>query len=179
MRIPVAFTVVAFGVAACHGTTSYVSGEGLATVTSAELDRGPCNSVEQRGKDVDLVGSSTAPPAPAGGTIEDGTYVLTSSVLHTKDKTSGAKLVGMGKITMLVQGPTSQLVRTGADGQVRRTTVSRVNAGDVTTSRTTCASPSSNDGKEPVSTRYTATSGMFQFITPGPAGTVVATYTKL
>jgi hypothetical protein len=178
MRIPVVCTVAAFGLFACTGTTSYVSGAGLATVTSGDPNAPPCNDVEQQGREVDLVGSPAPPPTAAGGAIADGTYVLTSSVLYTKNSSPGAKLVGMGRTTILVQGPTSQLVQTGVDGSVRRTTVSRVSSGTLSTAKTLCA-PAASDVSKSTSTSYTATPTSFAFINPGPAGTVVATYTKL
>jgi hypothetical protein len=177
MRIPVVCTVVAFGLVACHGTTSYVSGGGLAGVRGLP-DSAPCNDLEQRGAEVDLVASPIGAPKPVGGIIEDGTYVLTRSTLHTRDTPSGTKLVTFGKITMVVNGTTSQLVKTGADGLVRRTTIKRESSSTVTISRTTCSSPKASDS-ETASTEFTSANGSLQFITPGPAGTVVATYMKL
>src|SRR4051812_1162122 len=110
MRVPVVRTVLALGLVAlvgCHaGSTAYVSGDGLTTVTSADSTAAACNDLEQRGKSVDLVGSSSAPPAPVGGVMQDGVYVLTSSILHAKGKADGVKLVEMGRITMLVNGAT-------------------------------------------------------------------------
>jgi hypothetical protein len=179
MRIAVIGGVVALALVSCRGTTSYVSGVGLATVTSADPNSAPCNDVEQQGREIDLVGSRAAPPAPAGGVIQDGTYVLTSSVLHTKDSPPGAKLVGMGRTTIRVQGATSYLVQTGVDGTERRTTVTRTSSGTVSTAQTMCPSASSSGSVKSTSTGYTATPTSFAFINPGPAGTVVATYTKL
>ena len=163
MRTPVVCTVLAFGLAACHGTTSYVSGGGLANVRQGLPDAAPCNDIEQLGTEVNLMASSTAPPRATGGAIEDGTYVLTKSTLHTRDTPPGTKLVAFGKITMTVKSGAAQLVKTGT----------------ITLSTTTCASPVANDGPESSSVEYTATSNTVQFITPGPAGTVVATYTRL
>lgn len=177
MRMPVVCTVVAFGLVACHGTTSYVSGGGLASVRGL-TDSAPCNDLDQQGAEVDLVASPVAPPRAVGGAIEDGTYVLIRSTLHTRDTSPGTRLVKFGKITMVVNGTTSQLVKTGADGLVRRTTVKRESSGTVTISRTICASPKASDS-ETASTEFTATSGAVQFIARGPAGTVVATYEKV
>ena len=177
MRIPVVFTVLAFGLVACRGTISYVSGGGLSSVRGGLPDEAPCNDIEQVGVPVDLIASPAAPPKASGGPIEDGTYILTRSTLHTRDTSPGAKLVAFGRITMVVKGTAAQLVKTGDDGKVRRTTVRRVSASTVTMSQTTCASPSASDS-ESSSTEYTATSTTLQFISPGPAGTVVATYTK-
>jgi hypothetical protein len=181
MRIRVVVTVFAFGLFGCHKTTAYLNGDELISVSSTVPKIAPCNDIEQKGNDVDLSGSRDTAPTPAGGTIEDGTYVLTSSTLHTKEKPHGAKLVAMGKITMVVKGATTQMVRSTPNGRERRTTVSRESSGSEATLHTTCASPSStsSEPESKVTTGYTATSKSFQFITPGPAGTVVSTYTKL
>lgn len=179
MRIPVVCTVLALGVVGCHGTSSFVSGGGLSSVRTGVPDAPPCNDLEQQGAAIDLVASSVAAPKAVGGRIEDGIYVLSRSTLHTKDSSPGAKLLSFGRITMVVNGETSQLVKTGADGHVRRTTVKRESSGTVTISRTLCASPTATEGPDSASTEYTATSNSVQFITRGPAGTVVANYAKL
>ena len=179
MRIPVVCTVLALGLLSCHRTTAYVNADDFARVPTGSPAAGPCNDLEQQGQDVDLTGSQAPAPRPAGGTILDGTYVLTSSTLHTTDKPHGTKLVRMGKITMLVNGTTSQLVRHSADGRERRTTVNRVSSGTTTTTQTTCAYPSSSESGSTATAAFTATGKALQFITPGPAGTVVATYMKL
>ena len=139
----------------------------------------PCNAVTQQGEFVDLVGSTGAPPKPSGGTIEDGTYVLTGLTLYTpSSKENGAKLAALGKTTMEIKGTTTQLVRTSRDGVEQRTTVNRVNAGDDTTATTTCVSPPAR-ADEPTTAKFSATGTSLLFINPGPAGTAVATYRKL
>lgn len=178
MRIPVVLTVLALGLCSCTKVTAYLNADDLTTAASKSPNAAPCNDLEQHGDEVELAGSREAAPTPQGGTIEDGTYVLTSSTLHTKDKPHGSKIVELGKITVVVSGSTSQMVRNGTDGRERRTTVNRASSGTTATLHTTCASPTFN-GSESTTTKYTATSSSFQFITPGPAGTVVATYTKL
>src|SRR5690349_8496613 len=111
MRLPVVCTVVlALGLFACHESTAYVNADDLAGPSKAP-DAESCNDLEQQGKEVDLSGSRESPPTPSGGAIQDGTYVLVRSTLHTQKKAHGAKLVGMGKLTMRVNGQTSQLVR--------------------------------------------------------------------
>ncbi len=179
MRIPVVCTVLALGLLSCHRTTVYLSADDLFSVPHGVRDSAPCNDLQQQGNDVDLAGSRDAPPTPTGGIIEDGTYVLTSSTVYTKDRSHGASLVPMGRITMLVNGSTSQLVRNAAGGRERRNTVNRVSSGSIATLPTVCASPTPNGSESTSTTRYTATGTSLRFITPGPAGTVVATYTKL
>jgi hypothetical protein len=178
MRIPVVCTVAALGLLGCRHKTVYLNADDAASLRSAPPST-PCNDLEQQGREVDLAGSHDAASTPAGGTIEDGTYVLTSSTLYTNDRRDGAKLVGMGKVTMLVNGSTSQIVRSSPEGRERRTTVNRVSSGDVTTLHTTCAPPGSTGADATSSARYTATSSSFQFISVSPAGTIVTTYTKV
>lgn len=177
MRVPGIWTVFALGLLACHSTTSFLNGDELSGAPKGPAAL-PCNNLEQQGPEVALSGSQERAPAPEGGMIVDGTYVLTSSVLYTHTRSHGAKLVEMGRITMRVNGATSELVRSGVDGRERRSTVSRVNEGHLTKMHTTCASPT-NHGDTTSTTPYTATDTTLTFITPGPAGTVVATYTRL
>lgn len=125
------------------------------------------------------MGAAGAAPKPTGGTIADGTYVLTALTLYTpSEKEHGAKLAALGKTTLEVKGTTSQLVRTNRDGSEQRTTVNRVNAGDDTTATTTCLSPPAK-ADPPTSAKLSASGTSLLLISPGPAGTAVATYKKV
>lgn len=177
MRIAVVMAL-AVGPLSCHRTTAYLNADDLVSPSRRTNDAAPCNDIEQRGADVDLEGSRGTPPTPRGGKIEDGTYVLTRSILYTRDRPDGARLVHLGKVTLSVQGSTVQMVRSAGDGRERRTTVSRESSGTVAMLRTICSSPTSTN-PEHTTTPYTASSDSFSFITPSPAGTVVSTYTKL
>lgn len=180
MRKPVVCTIVGLGLlsCSCNRPIAYLNADELVITPNKVSEVAPCNDLEQQGAEVELRGSQAPAPTPAGGSIEDGTYILSSSILHTKDQSDGALLVGMGKTTMLISGSTSQVVRNTVNGHERRTTVTRVSTGTSTTLRTTCASPSPS-GSETATATYTATGSVIQFITPGPAGTVVATYKKV
>jgi hypothetical protein len=179
MRIIVLSTLIGFGLLACHPPIAFLNADELANGPVEPAKSAPCNDVEQQGDEIVLRGSHAPAPTPEGGIIEDGTYVLTSSTLHTKDKSHGATLVGMGKITMRVNGSSSEVVRNTVNGRERRTTVNRSSSGTVTTLQTTCAFPSANDSDPMATASYTATGSSLQFIMKGPAGTVVATYKKL
>ena len=183
MRIPVVRTVAALGLLSlglfgCRRTTAFVNADDATAAHHREPTGAACNDVEQQGKAVDLSASHDVAPPASGGAIEDGTYVLTSSVLYTEDKRDGAKLVGMGKVTMVVSGSVSQIVRSSPEGRERRTTMSRVTRGDTATITTTCA-PGEAVARETATARYTAGPGAFQLISPSPAGTLVTTYTKV
>lgn len=162
----------------CHGTRTFVSGEGLAEPTGQAASP-PCNDLEQLGTEVFLTANSAAPPSPKGGSIADGTYVLTSSVLYTKDSPSGTRMFDFGKATMQVKGGKTELVITSPSGKDRRSTVSRTQSGHRSTSTTLCSSPTKKTTTGADSTDYTATKDSVMFISPGPAGTIVSTYTRL
>jgi hypothetical protein len=178
MRIPFVCMVLAFGLLSCRDAPRFVNADALARAPSDVSASTSCNALVQQGDAIDLRGSRTPAPTPVGGIVEDGVYVLTSTTLHTTDQLHDAPLVGLGRITMLVSGSISQLVRTTVDGRERHSTVNRESSGIVATLHTTCTSPSpTSDTTTMVS--YTASGSSLQFITPGPAGTVVATYTKV
>lgn len=158
----------------CLAPRQYVSGEGLAADGQAHA---ACNDLEQLGQEVYLTTHAGLAPDAHGGEITDGTYILTDSALYTADSPTGTRVFAFGKTTMLVGNGLAQVVITSATGKVRRSTVRRVQAGALTTSVSQCSSPI--QGKLSATTvSYTATKDVLLFINPGPAGTVVTTYTK-
>jgi len=180
MRLTVVWMSVSLGLVACHTSIAYLNADELAKVPATQPpESAPCNELQQLGEEIDLRGSNAPAPTPTGGNIGDGIYVLTSSTLHGKEQADGAKLVGMGRITMLVNGPLSQVVRTTVKGSERRATVRRLSAGTMATLDTICTSPSAGDSEPTAQATYTTTVGSFQLMTQGAAGTVVSTYTKL
>ncbi|HEY8073756.1 MAG TPA: hypothetical protein VIF62_06600 [Labilithrix sp.] len=50
---------------------------------SGGMDAGPCGIGANLGAKIDVQQTATDPPAAMGGTIADGTYVLTSATLYT------------------------------------------------------------------------------------------------
>jgi hypothetical protein len=160
----------------CKQQTTFINGNDVAV---RKDPNGPtCNAVEQHGHSVVLTGSRLSAPPAVGGRIENGTYVLTSSILYTRARPHGALLLNIGRTTMVIIGEIAQLIRTDAEDRERRTTVKRITNGNTTTLETVCSSGTQKQ-TESTSTSYTATATGFQFITPSPAGTVVATYTKV
>lgn len=174
------FILIAIGllVSSCHGTMQYVSGEGLAEPLGQEAVS-PCNKLEQLGAEIWLTTNSGNPPTATGGTIVDGTYVLTASTLYTKDSPSGNRIFDFGRSTILIKGGTDQVIITSPSGKERRATVRRVQTGHSSTSTSLCTSPTRNKTTGSGRTDYTATKDTVMFINPGPAGTIVATYTRL
>ncbi len=51
--------------------------------SSGGMDAGPCGFGANVGSDVDVQQMASTAPTPTGGTIADGTYVLTSGTLYT------------------------------------------------------------------------------------------------
>jgi hypothetical protein len=179
MRVLLSLGIIAsFALLAC-GSPESPRTPAAAAGAPAGGSTAPCNAVVQQGELIDLVGSAAPAPNATGGTIEDGTYVLAALALHTPNsKEDGAKLATVGKTTMEIKGATSQLVRTSGDGVVKRTTVARVNTGTSTTATTTCVSPPAS-ADEPTTAQYSASATALFLISPGPAGTSVATYRKV
>jgi hypothetical protein len=160
----------------CRQQTTFINGNDVAV--RKDPNAPTCNSVEQHGHSVALTSSRLSASPAIGGRIENGTYVLTSSILYTRERPHGSVLLNIGRTTMVIIGEIAQLIRTDADERERRTTVKRITNGSTTTLETVCSSGSQKQ-TESTSTSYTATANGFQFITPSPAGTVVATYTKV
>lgn len=160
----------------CRQQTTFINGNDVAV--RKDPNAPSCNDVEQHGRSIVLTGSRLSAPPATGGRIENGTYVLTSSILYTRERPHGAALLNIGRTTMVIIGEIAQLIRTDADERERRTTVKRITNGTTTTLETVCSS-GSQKRTESTSTSYTATPTGFQFITPSPAGMVVATYTRV
>ena len=75
---------VALSAAACGGgSTPAVDAAVAPDAFVPPPDAGPCNTIADVGTDVAQVGVAEAAPAATGGTIVDGTYVVTSAVVYT------------------------------------------------------------------------------------------------
>jgi hypothetical protein len=117
---------------------------------------------------ITITAKSGTPPAPAGGTIADGTYVLT----EMDDYNSGDAFVGAPTAGILVvSGATLELARVGAKGDVSRY------GATFTTSSTTIVETGTCGLAAPVSEGFTATPTSITFVDTAP--TFVSVYTRM
>jgi hypothetical protein len=76
--------------------------------SSSDEDATPCNTITNSGSDISGQSSTATAPTPTGGTITDGTYVLSSVVAYLPF----AEDAGAGTLsgTIIVSGSTWQIV---------------------------------------------------------------------
>jgi hypothetical protein len=133
-----------------------------------------CNNVLQQGVAVDEI--VAAPPAPAdtGGTIANGTYVLTGATVYTNAKPPGTKQGTQGPTTIVISGNTIQAVSMGS-ATVHRETDTFVLAGQSIMLTQACVSPVTDGGTTPPATwGYTVAGTKLSFtINIAAASTIV------
>ncbi len=140
---------------------------------------GQCNTLGQQGAKLDVTGSKANPPAASGGTVADGTYVLTGSKLYGAAVPEGP-ITGASSpaTTVEVKGTTYNSIITRPTGDSRTTStlaVSGVNA----TLTATCAFPVADGGLgAPIQTTYSATSTGFTIYAVQGGITAEQAYTK-
>jgi hypothetical protein len=122
-------------------------------------DAGACNTVAQIGNLVDKVSFPTQAPAPAGGTIVDGTYRLTEFSIYDPAQPGGVTGVQI-KATMVISNGTIEDVTFGAGGEARSNGTYSVSGTQMTTT-TTCPL-----GKGSRTFGFTAAGAQLQFIFP-------------
>ena len=101
-------------------TTTTIDDAGLATSASgsdsaffATPDSGTCSAIDNAAKAIPFTFSATLAPAPAGGTIADGTYFLTNATEYTMlDAGVTAAELGTIQITLRVANGVAQTVET-------------------------------------------------------------------
>jgi hypothetical protein len=173
------------GTSGTSGGTSGTSGtsggtSGTSGGTSGTSGGTGCNTLAQQGANVDLIGTKIAAPAAAGGTIADGTYVLTGAKEHYAGLTEGATLSTLGPVTFAIMGTTANTItadKTGAN--VDHTTVTFAASGTSLTVTTTCSNPVPDGGlPAPSMSTYTATGTSFTQYTTTGATTFEFVFTK-
>jgi hypothetical protein len=150
------------------GGTGGVAGGGGAAGGAATGGAGgqACNSVALLGSAVGQTSGTGAAPTPQGGTLVDGTWVLTKSEVY-----SGTPDTSTSQITFTTAGGKAQVVVKTA------TSVERVNY-DMTVNGTSLTAKETCPGSSEYSYGFTATATEFtEFIAAGNA-TQVNTYTK-
>jgi hypothetical protein len=132
-----------------------------------------CNALGNAAPPVTIQQVASAPPAPAGGTVADGTYFMTDVSIYTgSNGPSGPS--GTAQTTIQVSGSTIQVV---SSGQPMTRTVMLATSGSTFTSTDTCPDATVTHGS------YSATATTFLIFLDGVtddagARTVVETFTK-
>jgi hypothetical protein len=142
-------------------------------------DGGTCNAIVQQGPaNVNVITSTTAPAAALGGTIADGTYVLTAATQHNAAGTNGEVAGSFGKVTRELAGNVLQSVGTTSVQTKRATETVAVN-GTTIDLTAVCAFPPVM-GAFAVPTTFTATATTLTLYQDLSGGVVVEqVYTKL
>lgn len=134
-----------------------------------------CSTFAQAGSPVTAVTSSDSEPVPSGGSIVDGTYVLTSTLVYTQAYPHGMDVGDLGSITLTVQSGTLQLLHTKTGGGELRGNGTYSVSGSTVTYTVTCGDPPPF-GEGP--SGYTATSDTIAYFVPSPIGIAVSTLTR-
>jgi hypothetical protein len=138
-----------------------------ATADGAARARSTCNALVGDAPSVTSTNSPAKAPTPAGGTLSDGTYVLTSTTIYTALPFPGMKLSSL----MQIAGNTIQQVAT-MNGEEKRFTTSFTTAGSAIVMTDTC--PVRKSGTY----TFTATPSELRMYLTSPVGKIEQTYTK-
>lgn len=159
------------------GSSSSSSSGGSSSSSSG--GGGQCNALTQQGTKLDVVGSKAAPPTATGGTVADGTYVLTGSKLYGASVPEGPiNGVSSPATTVEIKGTTYNSLASRTSGDARTTStlaVSGINA----TLTATCAFPLPDGGLgAAVQATYSATATGFTIYAVQGGITAEQVYTK-
>lgn len=130
-----------------------------------------CNTLVDDAPVVTPTAIADSPAAPAGGTIADGTYVLSVLTLHTGPGGSTQTTGGQASAVFQIQGMTMQQVGT-AGGEEKRYTSTFVTSGSTVTMTDSCPMPKTE------SHSFTATATEFHIFDMLPTGTAEQVYSR-
>ena len=150
------------------------SSDAGAGATDAGADSGglrACNAITQAGGFVAARSDPGAPPTPAGGTTNDGLYVLDSIVLYGVTQAFDYK----SKSTLQATGLTVNVVEDTGSGDVRKTGTGVVSGATLTLTET-CAFPARTLRVERAD--FTATSDRIELFGDVSGRTLVQTFRK-
>ncbi len=138
-----------------------------------------CNELAQQGVPVVVTTTQSPAPAAAGGTIADGTYVLTTAKIWGSTEPEGSSPGAAAAQTWSFRGATLDMVQTTAKAKtVSRSSGTIAPAGNTKLSlKQTCSYPASAAGSA-LTTPFTATSTTLSLYTPNGLATYELTYTK-
>jgi hypothetical protein len=138
-----------------------------------------CNDVKQAGSVVELVVTKAALPVAAGGTLANGTYVLTSAKWYgATPLPEGEPLAQLERTTLVVRGTVFESVQSGDSTTEHRKSGTLTTSGASSSLTPTCSYPESPG--DPVTRSYTATPTTLTFVggPPYQGGQILTTYTK-
>ena len=128
-----------------------------------------CNTLRNDGPAVSVMASTATAPAPAGGTIVDGTYVLTAATGYA----ISPAVIPTTTLSAVMQIAGSTMQQAGTiNGEERRYTSTLATSGTSVTTTDTCPAADSN------TYRYTATTTSLRIYAALGASTLEQTYTK-
>jgi hypothetical protein len=117
-----------------HGGAGGSGAGGGSSGSGGSGGAGSCNTLANIGTDVPVTTDPGPAPAMTGGTIVDGTYVLTSQVNY-----AGATLgSGALKQTFVITGNTVQVVQSGMGGPDEHSTIIQIPSGNQLTFTYSC-----------------------------------------
>jgi hypothetical protein len=136
---------------------------------------GDCNAVAQLGAQVTGVSTKEPAPAPLGGAIVDGTYMLTSAKIHNPQLPEGTQVTALGASTFEFTGDKAVVVSTDDKGVVSRRNETYIPSGTSVDVTVTCSFvPANADaGTPPIPAGYTSTPTTFTHYLKQPGGTIV------
>jgi hypothetical protein len=134
-----------------------------------------CNAQAQLGDVVSAETSPDADPAAAGGTVANGTYELTSTIVYSSQFPKGTVLAEIGAVTITVGGNAIEVIYTsgGVDNRANGTFTT---TGATITYAFTCGSPPPFAQQGP--SQFTANTNSLLFFTNTPVGMAVSTLVK-
>jgi len=134
------------------------------------LDSGACNALVQLGDPIDITLTTAPVPAPQGGDVIAGTYVLTA--INDYGTSSGTKPVGL-RATLDITGTTMQYVDDEPSQATFRGTIAFTTSGADISQSQSCPAPAT------ASEAYTATNSELRLQSVvGPHDTVEYVYAK-
>jgi hypothetical protein len=163
------------------GTTGGGGTGGLAAcgTDTASGNGATCNTIDATGPCVVVQLSTATAPTPAGGTVSNGTYLLTSETLYGAADSGNQQ--EDRRETFVVSAATAAgftLDQTTVSGtRVDRSRGAVVIAGSMVTYTPVCPAPG-DGGDQGGSANFTATSTTFTLIQSKNGGTRVSVYTK-
>ncbi len=160
--------LLTLGLAGCAAETTQTGGPGDPAQEQQQDPNAPCSTLVNVAQPVDIVDQAGDPPAPAGGVLVDGTYVVRKAVRYTG---AGGSSGPSGKTVQMTIRLTGQDAESIFDNVPRR---ARVQVDGVNL-RTTAICPSSAIDDAP----FTASGDSLTLYLHDSKGTRVYSFTRI